>query len=116
MNNAASRNVSVTMSQDGVPVAAATPGSTIVLQVQVQDAGPGPLHYRWTSATVNLAATDSASVTATLAEDSAQPVVNVKITNGKGGLLHGSIAIPLTTAPLRQKTLVFGILDDNGSL
>ena len=116
MNNAASRNVSVTMNQDGVPITAAALGSTIVLQVKVHDAGPDPLHYSWTSQTVNLAATDSAIVMATLPEDSGQPVVNVEITNGKGGLLHGSIAIPLTTAPSHQKVLVFGILNDNGSL
>jgi hypothetical protein len=114
--DATTRSVSVTMSRDGIPISTAEPGSTISLQIDVQDSGPGPLHYSWTSETVNLAATDADSVTATLLPKSEQPVVNVKVTNDKGGLLHGSIAIPLTTAALHQRALEFGILDDNGSL
>jgi hypothetical protein len=129
-NNTASRSVSVTMSRSGIPIDAAEPGDTIMLQVQVQDAGPGPLHYSWTSQTVSLAATDTASVVATLPENSGQPVVNVEITNSKGGLLSGSITVPLQTAPAPESAaeskvesasasrpaLVFKILTDNGML
>jgi hypothetical protein len=66
MNNAASRKVSVTMSRDGIPIAAAEPGSTIVLNLQVQRTIASPLSYRWDAGSAQLVAADAASATVKL--------------------------------------------------
>jgi|SRR5579862_479455 len=127
---AATRNVSVTMSRDGTPTSMAEPGSTIVLEVQVQDVGPGPRYYKWTSDSAKIVATDAASATVKLPPGPGETVAFVEIIDDNGGLLSGSIAVPLQTAPdsavkLKSKTEsasadrsgpVFKILTDNGML
>jgi hypothetical protein len=97
LSSAAPRIVAVTATQNGNPITAAAPGSTIVLSAQTQDDGPGPLHYRWTSNSPGLAAVDAPSVTMTLPAAPVATVVFVEITNGRGGVTHGSITIPLAT-------------------
>ena len=130
MNNAASRNVSVTMSQNGEPIAAAAPGSTIVLDLQLQRTKASALRYRWDPGAAELVATDAASATVKLPPGPGETVAFVEIIDDNGGLLSGSIAVPLQTAPdsaakLKSKTEsasadrsgpVFKILTDNGML
>jgi hypothetical protein len=130
MNNAASRNVSVIMSQNGVPIAAAAPGSTIVLDLQLQRTKASALRYRWDPGAAELVATDAASATVKLPPGPGETVAFVEIIDDNGGLLSGSIAVPLQTAPgsaakLKSKTEsasadrsgpVFKILTDNGML
>jgi hypothetical protein len=132
MNNAASRKVSVTMSRDGIPIAAAAPGSTIVLNLQVQRTIASPLSYRWDAGSAQLVAADAASATVKLPPGPGPTVAFVEIIDDNGGLLSGSIAIPLQTLPapnsaakLKSETesasasrpgLVFKILTDNGML
>jgi hypothetical protein len=117
MNNAASRKVSATMSHNGKPIAAAEPGSTIVLDLQIQRTNSSPLNYRWDPGPAELVATNAASGTVKLPPGAGETVAFVEITNDDGGLLSGSIAVPLkTTASASQSGLVFKILDDNGML
>jgi hypothetical protein len=130
MNNAASRNVSVIMSQNGVPIAAAAPGSTIVLDLQLQRTKASALRYRWDPGAAELVATDAASATVKLPPGPGETVAFVEIIDDNGGLLSGSIAVPLQMAPdsaakLKSKTEsasadrsgpVFKILTDNGML
>jgi hypothetical protein len=96
LSSTAPRIVAVTATQNGNPITAAVPGSTIVLSAQAQDDGPGPLHYRWTSNSTGLAAQDASSVTMTLPNAPVATVVFVEITNGRGGVTRGSMTIPLT--------------------
>ena len=132
MNDAASRNVSVTMSQNGVPIAAAAPSSTIVLDLQLQRTKASALRYRWDPGAAELVATDAASATVKLPPGPGETVAFVEIIDDNGGLLSGSIAVPLQTTPapdsavkLKSKTEsasadrsapVFKILTDNGML
>jgi hypothetical protein len=123
MNSAAPR-VSVTMRQNGQPIAAAAPGSTIALEVEVRQTQPGKLHYKWTSDSPGLVPADAAAVTMTTPATPAE--VTVEITNGNGGLLKLGITVPVATASSQQNSpllgiltdngMLFGILDDNGSL
>jgi hypothetical protein len=105
--SAAPRVVSVTMTQNGNAISAAAPGSTIVLTVQAQDLGPGPLHYSWTANFDGLVARDAASATVTLPTALVTTVIFVEITNGNGGVSRGSITIPLTTTPSFHPALEF---------
>ena len=130
--NATSRKVSVTMRHDGQPVAAAEPGSTIVLDLQLQRTNASALRYRWDSGAAELVATDGASATVKLPPGPGETVAFVEIIDDNGGLLSGSIAVPLQAAPapdsaakLKSKTEsasvgrsgpVFKIITDNGML
>jgi hypothetical protein len=98
LNSASPRVVSVVMTQNGNPIARAAPGSTVVLNVQTQDTGPGPLHYSWSSNVAGLVTANAPSVTLTLPATQVTTVVFVEVTNGNGGVARGSITIPLTTA------------------
>jgi hypothetical protein len=125
MNNAVSR-VSVTMHQHGKPITAAAPGSTVELEVKVRQTHPGPLHYRWTSDSDGLVPADAPAVTMKLpatagAAQVASPHVfaahvSVEISNGKGGLLDLSIAVPVKTAASHEPSQFLGILGENGTL
>jgi hypothetical protein len=130
MNNAAFRNVSVTMSRDGKPIAAAEPGSIIVLDLQMQRTNASPLSYRWDPGPAELIATDAASATVKLPPGPEQTVAFVEVIDDNGGLLSGSITVPLQTAPAPESAAksktesasasrpgpVFKILTDNGML
>jgi hypothetical protein len=120
----ATPRVSVTMRQNGQPIAAATAGSTIALEVEVRQTQPGQLHYKWASDSPGLVPADASAVTMTTP---ATPTgVTVEITNGNGGLLKLGITVPVATASSQQNSpllgiltdngMLFGILDDNGSL
>jgi hypothetical protein len=132
MTNATPRKISVTMRHDGQPIAAAEPGSTIVLDLQLQRTKASALRYRWDPGAAELVATDAASATVKLPPGPGETVALVEIVDDNGGLLSGSIAIPLQTAPapdsaakLKSNTEsasadrsgpVFKILTDNGML
>src|ERR1700730_17817615 len=98
MNNPAPRKVSVSMSHNGKPISAAAPGSTIVLELQIQDVCSPPLRYSWTSESAKLSAADAALITMKLPATPQETVVFVEITNDTGGALNGSIAIPLAAS------------------
>jgi hypothetical protein len=116
MNNAASREVSVTMRHHDKPIAAAIPGSTVMLEIQVQNKGLVPLRYSWTSPSAKLADSDMSSVALTLPRGPQQTVLLVDVTNEEGGALTASVAIPLANGPASQDGPVLKILFDNGCL
>jgi hypothetical protein len=115
MNSAASR-VAVTMRHNGKPIAAAAPGSTIVLEVKARHKHPGPLYYRWTSDTPGLVAADAPSVTMTMPALPMAAEVFVEISNASGGLPKLYITVPVKTASSQQPSPFLRILDDNGTL
>lgn len=115
LNSTSPRVASVTMTQDGNAITAAAAGSTVVLNVQVQDDGPGPLHYSWSSNIDGLVAKDAPSVTVTLPATAVATVVFVEITNGSGGVARGSITIPLASASLTRPALEFRRIGIGGS-
>jgi hypothetical protein len=96
---------SISMTQDGKPVTSAAPGSTVVLTVHVEDGDP--LHYSWTSNTTGLVAEDAPSVTMTLPNAPVGVFVFLEVTNGKGGVARGSVAVPLTSASALERGLEF---------
>jgi hypothetical protein len=114
--NAAPREVSVTMHHRDKPIAAATPGSTVMLEIHVQNKGLAPLRYTWTSPSVKLADSDTSSVALILPAGPQETVLFVKITNGEGGTLNASVTIPLADGSSPQAGPVLKILDDNGTL
>jgi hypothetical protein len=116
MNNSALREVSVTMRHNDKPTSAVNPGSTVMLEVQVQSKGLAPLRYSWTSPSAKIADSDTSSVALTLPASPQETVVFVEITDGEGGALGGSITIPLTNGSSLQNGPVLKILNDNGSL
>jgi hypothetical protein len=116
MNNAASREVSVTMRHHDKSIAAAIPGSTVMLEIQVQNKGLVPLRYSWTSPSAKLADSDMSSVALTLPRGPQQTVLFVDVTNEEGGALTASVAIPLANGPASQDGPVLKILFDNGCL
>ena len=88
------------MLQHGKAIKAAAPGSKIVLAVKVRHTHPGHLHYRWTSDTSGLVASDAApSVTMTMPAMPMAVEVFVEITNGSGGFLKLYITIPVKSFP-----------------
>jgi hypothetical protein len=125
MNSAASR-VTVTLRHHGEPIAAAKPGSTIAIEVEVQHKNPGPLHYRWTSDSTGLVPADAPSVAMTLPSTSFASHIFVEISNGKGGFLDLAITVPVKTPAAQppgpflkimgDNANLFSILNDNGSL
>jgi hypothetical protein len=116
MNNAASREVSVTMRHHDKPIAAAVPGSTVMLEIQVQNKGLVPLRYSWTCATAKLVDSDTSSVALTLPRSPRETVLFVEVTNEEGGTLNASVAIPLANESSPQTNPVLKILFDNGRL
>src|ERR1700682_2946009 len=116
MNNAVSREVSVIMRHHDKPIAAAIPGSTVMLEIQVQNKGLVPLRYSWTSPSAKLADSDMSSVALTLPRGPQETVLFVEVTNEEGGALTASVAIPLANGPASQDGPVLKILFDNGCL
>jgi hypothetical protein len=116
MNNAVSREVSVTMRHHDKPIAAAIPGSTVMLEIQVQNKGLVPLRYSWTSPSAKLADSDKSSVALTLPRGPQETVLFVEVTNEEGGAFTASVAIPLANGPASQDGPVLKILFDNGCL
>jgi hypothetical protein len=123
MNSAASR-VTVTLRHHGEPITAASPGSTIAIEVQYKH--PSPLHYRWTADSAGLVPADAPSVTMTLPSTPFAPHIFVEISNGKGGFVDLAITIPVKTPAsqppgpflkiMGDNANLFSILNDNGSL
>jgi hypothetical protein len=108
--------VAVAMRHNGKPIAAAAPGSTIELEVKVRQTHPGPLHYRWTSDGPGLVSADAPAVTMKLPATAVAAMVFVEITNGKGGILDLSIAVPVKIAASHKPSQFLGILGENGTL
>ena len=79
----------------------AAPGSTIVLDLQLQRTKASALRYRWDPGAAELVATDAASATVKLPPGPGETVTFVEIIDDNGGLLSGSIAVPLQTARRR---------------
>jgi hypothetical protein len=105
LSSSAPKVVAITATQNGIPITSATPGSTIILTVLAQDAGPGTLHYRWSSSSPGLDAGDRSSVTMTLSNAPVATDVFVEITNSRGGVTRGLVTIPLVASSAQQPRL-----------
>jgi hypothetical protein len=79
--------------QDGKGIRTAAPGSTVAVRVEADDPDGDPLHFAWVDAGGGVVSADAPEVAWKLQATPGQNLVNVVVTDGKGGYARQHLVV-----------------------